>query len=154
MEENATDCKELSGVYRVAPPIPPRGRKRPDGRDVHPNRRPRRLTRSLGLETPDGETPPARAGVSGATTADPEGSPETTELGTTGPPDPKTGEGKVGGTSCAVFPPGRDEPARKASPAERAKHWREARRRTEILLMLTEAWRRDLATEKPQKIGH
>ena len=154
VEENPTDGKELPGVDRAEPPTRPRGRKRQDGLDAPPNRRPRRLTRSRGRETPDEETPPETDGASEATTADPEGSPETKGQGSTGPPDSKTGEGKSGGTACVVSHLGRGERGRKPSSAERVKHWREARRRTEILQRLTEAWRRDLATEKPQKTGY
>ena len=119
-----------------------------------PTRHLRHLTRSRGRETPGGERPLGTDEAGEATTADPEGSPGTKPQEPTGLTDPKTGEGKFGETSCAACPLELGGPLRKASPREKARHWQEARRRTEILRLLTEAWIRDLAMEKPQKTGY
>ena len=155
MEETPTYRKKLPGVDRersfcVAPE---------DGSGVMvqmctPTHGRGVRTRSLGRETPGGEILLGRDEVGEATTADPEGILGSKPPAPRGLPDPKTGGGKVGETACAACLLGPGEPSRKASPAETAGHWREARRTTKILRRLTEAWKRDLATEKPQKTGH
>ena len=100
------------------------------------------------------ERHPGRGEAGEATTGDPGDTQWTKPQESTGSHDPKTGGGTVGETACAACPLGPGEPARKASPAETARHLREARRRIEILWRLIAAWICDLATEKPQKTGH
>ena len=154
MEETTTDDKELPGVDRETKLqlVPEAGSDKraqtstpPDVRGVGPKVQ-------VGRHLTEGHPETAEAG--GATTADLEGSPGTKPQESTGPPDPKTDEGKAEETSCEVSLQGRGEPWRKASPAERVKQLWEASQRTEILRRLIQAWRRDPATEKPQKTGH
>ena len=65
------------------------------------------------------------------------------------PDNPKTGGGRARETSFANGRQELGEPAKKGRPAARAISSREARRRTEILRLLTVAWRCVLAMEKP-----
>ena len=98
----------------TTPPVGcPTGPKRSDDRDGHPNPRLRRLTRSVGLETPGRETLLEIDEGDGATTGGREDTPTTHTLEPPDPDDPKIDEGRAGGTAPSVCRQERGEPAKK-----------------------------------------
>ena len=127
----------------------PTGQKRSDDRDGHPTPRLRRLTRSVGLETPGRETLLETDEGDGATTGGREDTPSTHTLDPPDPDDPKIDGGRAGGTTSSVCRQELGEPAKKERRVARAISSREARRRTETLWLLTAAVRCAPPTEKP-----
>ena len=144
------DGKQLPGVDgQTLSDASPTGRKRPDDLDGHPTPRLRRLTTSVGRETPGRETLLKTGEEGGATTGGRGDIPLTQTPEPRDQDDPKIGGGRAGETSSATCHQELGEPAKKVRPAARAISSREARRRTEILRLLTGAWRCVPATEKP-----
>ena len=127
----------------MPPGASPKGLKRSDDQDGHPTPRRRRLTRSVGQETPGRETLLETDEEGGATTGGRGDTPPTQTLEPRDPDDPKSDGGRSGGTASSVCLQELGEPAKKGRPAARATSSREARRRTEILRLLTGAWRCD-----------
>ena len=91
----------------------PTGLKRSDDRDGHPIPRLRRLTRSVGLETPGRETLLETDEGDEATTGGREDTPSTHRLEPPDPDDPKTDGGRAGGTASSVSRQELGEPAKK-----------------------------------------
>ena len=91
----------------------PTGRKRPDSRDGRPNPLPRRRTKSVGQETPGGETPRETDEVDGASTGDLEDTSSTLTLEPPHPDGTKNDGGRAGGTASPVSRQERGEPAKK-----------------------------------------
>ena len=104
--------------------------ERSDDRDGHPTPRLRRLTRSVGRETPGRETLLETDEGGGATTGGRGDTPPTQTLDPRDPDDPKSDGGRSGGTASSVCRQELGEPAKKGRPAARAISSREARRRT------------------------
>ena len=73
----------------------------------------RRRTKSVGQETPGGETPRETDEVDGATTGDREDTSSTLTLEPPDPDGPKNDGGRAGGTASSVSRQERGEPAKK-----------------------------------------
>ena len=136
-------------LWMMPPGGRPTGLKRSDDQDGHPTPRLRRLTRSVGLETPGRETLLETDEGDGATTGGREDTPSTHTLDPPDPDDPKIDGGRAGGTASSVCRQELGEPAKKVRRVARAISSREARRRTETLRLLTAAVRCAPPTEKP-----
>ena len=136
-------------VWITPPGGCPTGLKRSDDRDGHPTPRLRRLTRSVGRETPGRETLLEIDEGDGATTGGREDTPSTHTLEPRDPGDPKIDGGRAGGNAFSVCRQELGEPAKKVRRGVIARSTREVRRRTETLRLLTAAVRRAPPTEKP-----
>ena len=134
----------------TTPPVGrPTGPKRTDDREGHLNPRLKRLTRSVGLDTPGRERLLERDEGDGATTGGREDTPSTQTLEPPDPDDPKIDRGRAGGTASSVCRQELGEPAKKERKVAIARSLREARRKTETLRLLTAAVRCVPPTEKP-----
>ena len=107
-------------LWTTPPGASPTVLKRSDDRDGHPTPRLRRLTRSVGRETPGRETLLETDEEGGATTGGRGDTLPTQTLELRDPDDPKIDVGRAGGTSSSVCHQELGEPAKKGRPAARA----------------------------------
>ena len=106
MPESIKDCQKLpliDGLLELL--LETKGRKRPDRRDEHPSRHPRRLITSRAGETRALRRRPARGVLDPTINGDPFRPPETTESERLDPSDPSADEEETGTTASSVLPP-------------------------------------------------